>query len=571
MNSNKTSLVLLDQVVGVLEDNEKNETGLIETLKEDYIIRAQTVSYILTSKPQAEYDVEELNKIAELMRIDEIHLFNADGVIYSGSIPKYYGLGFDDGEQIGYFKPMLSDKSLTMCQDVTPNTAEAKSMMYAIVWNDAGDKMIQVGIEPVRLLEELRQNEVSEVIANMPSYDGFNIIVANSETGVICGSTYEGLIDTELSDIGIIETDIESGKILGDVLKIDGSISYYNLKNTGEYIVVAVHSLSESINNFILAMVIEIVYLIIAGAIIFYMVRNVINANAEKEAQMAILVSMSDIYNSMHLINLENNTLTEYSARDEVSEVVNNSCGADEAMHNFTELTINEEYYKEALEFTDVHTLAERMRNKKIISKEFLSQSIGWYRASFITINTNEEGCPTKVIYVTQNIDKEKKKEEELILKSNVDELTGLYNRRAFVEDMTEYDGSVTDGDFVFVSFDVNGLKRVNDTMGHAAGDELLKGAAHCISECFAPYGKVYRMGGDEYAAMIFADEVKLEEIKRNFEAVTANWSGNLVKSLSISSGYAARRDVDISSAHDMANIADKLMYEEKARHYGRR
>jgi diguanylate cyclase (GGDEF)-like protein len=320
-----------------------------------------------------------------------------------------------------------------------------------------------------------------------------------------------------------------------------------------------------------LALVIEIVYLIIAGATIFYMVRNVLNANAEKEAQMAILVSMSDIYNSMHLINLENNTLTEYSARDEVSEVVNNSCGADEAMRNFTELTIKEEYYKEALEFTDVHTLAERMKDKKIISKEFLSRAIGWFRASFITIKTNEEGCPTKVIYVTQNIDKEKKKEEELILKSNVDELTGLYNRRAFEEDMAEYDDNVTDGDFVFVSLDVNGLKTVNDTMGHAAGDELLKGAAHCISECFSPYGKVYRMGGDEYAAMIFADEVKLEEIKSNFEAVTAKWSGTLVKSLSISSGYVARRDVDISSAHDMANIADKLMYEEKARHYGRR
>ena len=67
-----------------------------------------------------------------------------------------------------YFKPMLTDKTLTMCQDVTPNTSEGKEMMYAITWNEAGTRMVQVGIKPVRLLEEVKQNEVSSVVENMP-------------------------------------------------------------------------------------------------------------------------------------------------------------------------------------------------------------------------------------------------------------------------------------------------------------------------------------------------------------------------------------------------------------------
>ena len=37
-----------------------------------------------------------------------------------------------------YFKPMLTDKELTMCQDITPNTAEGKKIMYAITWNEDG-------------------------------------------------------------------------------------------------------------------------------------------------------------------------------------------------------------------------------------------------------------------------------------------------------------------------------------------------------------------------------------------------------------------------------------------------
>jgi hypothetical protein len=213
-NSNRTSLVLLNQVVSIIEKNEQNENELIDTLKEDYIVRAQTVSYILDSKPEAERDVQELKKIADMMKIDEIHLFDETGEIYSGSEPKYYGYNFDSGEQMSYFKPMLEDKSLTMCQDVTPNTAEGKNMMYAITWNESGDKMIQVGIEPLRLLEELRRNEIPEVVADMPAYEGINILVADADTKVIYGSTNDNLVNQTLNEIGFTKTDFEGDAVV---------------------------------------------------------------------------------------------------------------------------------------------------------------------------------------------------------------------------------------------------------------------------------------------------------------------------------------------------------------------
>ena len=123
-NTYRMSKVLLDRVITVLNKNDDSENGLIESLKDDYIVRAKAVSYIIDAKPQVEYDVEELQKIADLILVDEIHLFDKNGYIYSGTLPKYYGFSFDSGEQMKYFKPMLTDKKLTMCQDVTPNTAE---------------------------------------------------------------------------------------------------------------------------------------------------------------------------------------------------------------------------------------------------------------------------------------------------------------------------------------------------------------------------------------------------------------------------------------------------------------
>ena len=188
-NAYKLSKVLLDRVFTVLDKNDQSEEELIESLKDDYIVRAKAVSYIVDAKPQVENDVEELQKIAKLMSVDEIHLFDDQGTIYSGSAPKYFGYNFDSGAQMEYFKPMLKDKSLTMCQDVTPNTAEGKKMMYAITWNEDGTKMLQVGIEPKRLLNEIKQNNISNVVAGMPVYKGMEIMAADADTQVIEGAT----------------------------------------------------------------------------------------------------------------------------------------------------------------------------------------------------------------------------------------------------------------------------------------------------------------------------------------------------------------------------------------------
>lgn len=188
-NAYGTSKVLVDRVITVLNKNDKSKNELIKSLKDDYIIRAKAVSYIIDANPEIECDVDELQEIAKLMAVDEIHLFDEHGYIYSGSVPKYFGYNFYSGEQMGYFKPMLENKSLTMCQDVTPNTSEAKEMMYAITWNEDGTKMIQVGIEPKRLLDAIEQNTISNVVSGMPVYKGMRIVAADVDTQTIEGAT----------------------------------------------------------------------------------------------------------------------------------------------------------------------------------------------------------------------------------------------------------------------------------------------------------------------------------------------------------------------------------------------
>lgn len=286
-NTYRMSKVLLDRVITVLNKNDDSENGLIESLKDDYIVRAKAVSYIIDAKPQVEYDVEELQKIADLILVDEIHLFDKNGYIYSGTLPKYYGFSFDSGEQMEYFKPMLKNKNLTMCQDVTPNTAEGKELMYAITWNEAGTRMIQIGIEPNRLLKELKQNEISAVVSDMPVYKGIEIFVADSQTKIVKGATDSRQIGVKLEGL-VVSSDKKSGETDVRLIRIGGKRCKCLLSQYDDYIVAVTIDSSFYRQGNIFAVLIVGVYLVLASCCMFYMLSRVMKEKYEKEKLLYI-------------------------------------------------------------------------------------------------------------------------------------------------------------------------------------------------------------------------------------------------------------------------------------------
>ena len=148
------------------------------------------------------------------------------------------------------------------------------------------------------------------------------------------------------------------------------------------------------------------------------------------------------------------------------------------------------------------------------------------------------------------------------------DQSTGLYNRRAFEEEKERLRASVLPEDFVFLSADLNGLKTANDSLGHAAGDELICGAADCLRDAFGQRGKVFRIGGDEFAAMLRVSPDELADGLRDFDELMDAWSGELVKTLSISYGLASSREFPSETITELGLIADERMYAAKEAYY---
>lgn len=172
------------------------------------------------------------------------------------------------------------------------------------------------------------------------------------------------------------------------------------------------------------------------------------------------------------------------------------------------------------------------------------------------------------VMLQNQIIAQEKRMVQKWMLKSNTDELTGLYNRFAYETDMENLASKELDEDFVYISVDVNSLKLVNDSLGHYAGDELLLGAAECLKKCFGPYGKLYRIGGDEFIGLINVDSAQLNKLKKNIGELTQAWVGNRIQNLTLSCGYVSKEDFNGMTVREIAELADKRMYEAKNEYY---
>lgn len=157
-----------------------------------------------------------------------------------------------------------------------------------------------------------------------------------------------------------------------------------------------------------------------------------------------------------------------------------------------------------------------------------------------------------------------------LELSNKYDILTGARNRRAFDSHKASL---VSERSYALVVFDINGLKLVNDHMGHEQGDKLIMGVADVLIASFFDVGKVYRIGGDEFCAICEEkNEEQINEAIGNMEQnlVKANRSGKDQLTLSVSYGWEIHKPHDARDYKEVFNTADSRMYDMKQEYHKR-
>ncbi len=148
------------------------------------------------------------------------------------------------------------------------------------------------------------------------------------------------------------------------------------------------------------------------------------------------------------------------------------------------------------------------------------------------------------------------------------DELTGLFNRRRFDEVIEEI--AISNQSYAMIGFDLNYLKQVNDTKGHKEGDEYIKEFSNCLATAFEGVGKVFRVGGDEFYAVIVGNKARIRlaerfvvRLNRKIAAVNA---GHSDWKMSAAYGICRSDEAGVHDVNEAIKLADERMYDCKAR-----
>lgn len=220
----------------------------------------------------------------------------------------------------------------------------------------------------------------------------------------------------------------------------------------------------------------------------------------------------------------------------------------------------------------DVSTMEKKLKGRwdysKPIVQRFKAKNDTYITFEEYTSPIYENGEFIGIQGVLRNIDEKVKLEQILQYQATHDSLTDLYNRMYFEEQMQKLNQQDHNQPVTIVLCDVDGLKQVNDQLGHLEGDCLIQKTAYVLKQYFNEHGIVARIGGDEFAViMIDYDEVEATMICEGFKGMLSRYNNKHNDALSVSFGYAYS-DHSVGQMETLFVLADKRMYKQKQAKY---
>ncbi len=590
----ENSNLQINELLEVFTENKDNVALINSQLQDEFLIRTETLAYLLHEKPSLLDDHEKLIEVADVMQIDQIHIFDDEGTIVSGTLPDFYGFTLYSGDQIAFFLPMLKDKNLTLIQDVMVNSGQNLEMQYIATWSIDKEYIVQIGIRPFRLMEAMRETELIFVFDHLVPAFGSTVYIIEAETGNIVVSTDQELVGNHLASIA--KSNFNTDTILENLVdtKINEISGKSVFREYGEYII----GVNKADKNIYSIAVEQFIYVIVTGIILAALIIYTIYVFLDRH----ILSGLIELRDSMEKISdgdldhqVAINTLPEFqslstSANYMVQRII-------ETSHKFS--TIFEYvnlpiaiYERRAgvirvtSKMCDIINLPDEKNRKNLsqpkkfleIIRQTLRQPYPKEKDVFIYINSGTIKYLKIKLYsekasdwgIIIDITQELNEKQNIKFERDIDYLTTIYNRRAFLENLNDLSqNSSAIKKAVLLMMDLDNLKFVNDSWGHAYGDDFIVAAAKVLKD-FSYRSKIAaRLSGDEFVILLYgADtyeelEEKINELHSQFNKTYILNPDNEEYPVSISGGYVFYPK-DSENLRETMQLADSIMYQSK-------
>ena len=316
-----------------------------------------------------------------------------------------------------------------------------------------------------------------------------------------------------------------------------------------------------------------------------HLIMGVMNIDREMEKEIAlrktleenatffqIASSLANQYDTIYYVDMLNDHYIEFSSTDVYKSLEVQPSGDDffkESLNNIDRVI----HPEDRAAFHDILNkpgMIRLLKEKHMITHTYrilIESGFMYARLSVIWATDNKH-----LIIGVMNIDREMRREQEIAKRLSVanekayrDGLTGVKNKAAFSEYEEDIQAKIDQGaaePFAVVVCDVNGLKKINDTYGHQAGDEYIVKASRMVCDIFQ-HSPVFRTGGDEFVVVltgrdyVIRKELVLALHDRSVEHIST-------EDVVISGGLSDYKPGEDQRFHAVFERADALMYEEK-------
>lgn len=589
----KTFCAKIAQVIHTMENNQTELDVLMTNLDEDYLTRAKAAAYVLEWKEEAEQSVEELQRLAMLLDVDELHIIDERGIIVCSSVPQYIGLDMDDGAQSREFLVLLEcgDEEAYLIQESQPNMAENRIMKYVGVCRKGGKGIVQIGLEPIRQMEAQEKNTYDYIFSIFPTDIGEEYFTVEEETGLY--TIYSDGLRT-ISMNSEEETNRLRACQTGNFLRMkDGVVRYVVARQYQDVLIGIAVSGDILFRNLWYDLMNTLLSLLCVEAVIIVLLNYLLKKK--------VVDGIHDILQALSRISGGNlDTVVEVGGNQELEEL---SSGINAMVKSIVHTSDRiariidmSEIPLAVFEYTSdmkqvfitsglremfglsSEQMAELCKDtgsfyQKIqeIMGEPVEGEKNIYRISerkYIRLHLSLEG--EEYLGVVTDVTKDALEKQQIQYDNNHDQLTGLKRYRYFKRCAAEILAGMPAGKICgVVMIDLDAFKSVNDTFGHDVGDSYLQSFAAMLKELPKNHCITARRSGDEFCIMIYnyQDREGIVRLLRMFwasmEERKIRLSENCEKTIRASGGFAwtGHAEMDLNL---LLNRADEALYQSK-------
>ena len=589
----QNSALKLGQISQTIDNNEVELQNLKESLSEDYLTRAYAFAYIIQQNPSVLESQQEMERIAELLNVDELHVIDENGILFAGSISKYFGMDFHTTDQTKEFLSILDDPDSYLVQDIRPNGYEEKVFQYIGVARQDKKGIVQVGMAPTRMLEAQKRNQLDYIFSRVPVDAGGVLFAIDKDSGEVLAHSDEKMAGSSMEDLGLSEKEIADCRD-GGFIRQDGEKIFCVIQEKGSLILGAGENEDQLYDERNTQTLLTFCYLLLVYLVTILVINRLLKYQ---------------IVDGMHTIMDDLNEITDGNL-DTVVKVDSNpefrqlSQGINKMVQGILDATVKISKVIDTLDLP-IGVFEFNEDNERVMATERIRLVLDWSaeemdqacrdrnvfremlektlraalgkRGSDFKIkenpekwvrifSTSENGSTFGIISdVTGEVQEKKRLEHE----RDYDSLTGLCNLDTFRKEVENILDEKDIGQCAMIMLDLDSFKGINDRFGHDWGDEYLRVCAGFLTECNGKHGLAARRSGDEFWLFLHHYKTK-QEIANDMEEFYSCLQQNPVvfpdqsrKTLEISSGLAWYGG-GLNEFQTLLKAADYALYDAK-------